>query len=126
MEIYIICRKNERVVCIKTFQKKLGITTVRLKVIFLVSLNQPAAICGLLLSGFVSEKIGRRKSLMMFNFAQILVSFLVFSSHTFLTLLASLISSGIFNYTVMIPSFALLSEICLIRSFNYFSGKPFQ
>ena len=121
MEIYIICRKNERVVGIKTFQKKLGITTVRLKVIFLVSLNQPAAICGLLLSGFVSEKIGRRKSLMMFNFAQILVSFLVFSSHTFLTLLASLISSGIFNYTVMIPSFALLSEICLIRSFNYFS-----
>ena len=84
-------------------------------ILSLVSLNQPAAICGLVIAGFVSEKIGRRRSLMLFNFSQILVSFLVFSSHSYLALLASLLSSGILNYTVMIPSFALLSEICLIR-----------
>ena len=51
----------------------------------------------------------------MFSTAQILVSFGVFFSSSYASLMVALIFSGFFNCMVMNPSFALLSEISVIR-----------
>ena len=50
----------------------------------------------------------------MFSTAQILVSFGVFFSSSYASLMVALIFSGFFNCMVMNPSFALLSEISVI------------
>ena len=80
-----------------------------------MSLNQPARILGLFVSAGISEKFGRKKSLIVFGVCQIIVSFVVFLCSDYLSLLVALIFSGFLNCMVMNPSFALLSEISLIR-----------
>ena len=80
-----------------------------------MSLNQPSRILGLTVSAGISEKFGRKKSLIFFSVCQIIVSFAVFLCHSYATLLVALIFSGFLNCMVMNPSFALLSEISLIK-----------
>ena len=80
-----------------------------------MSLNQPSRIVGLFVSAGISEKFGRKRSLILFSLAQIAVSFAVFLCNSYITLMVALIFSGFFNCMVMNPSFALLSEISVIK-----------
>ena len=80
-----------------------------------MSLNQPSRILGLFVSAGISEKLGRKRSLILFSLAQILVSLVAFLCNSYLSLMVALIFSGFFNCMVMNPSFALLSEISVIK-----------
>ena len=82
---------------------------------FLVTLNQPARVLGLFLSGAISDKIGRKRSLIVVSVFQITSSLTMYFVNSYTTLMVNLCVSGIAMSMVMIPSYALLSEICLIR-----------
>ena len=85
------------------------------RVYFAVSLNQPSKMFGLILSGFISEKLGRKKCLILVSFLQILTSVAIHFSNSYMTLLVALTFSGGLNSMVLNPSFSFLSEISLIR-----------
>ena len=70
---------------------------------FLVTLNQPARVLGLFLSGLISEKIGRKKSLIYFSIFQILASVAMFFVNSYATLMVALFATGISMAMVMIP-----------------------
>ena len=94
---------------------KIELQQYKFQSIFSVSLNQPSRILGLFVSAGISEKFGRKRSLILFSLAQIAVSFAVFLCNSYITLMVALIFSGFFNCMVMNPSFALLSEISVIK-----------
>ena len=83
--------------------------------LFLVTLNQPARVLGFFLSGAISDKIGRKRSLIVVSVFQIISSLTMYFVNSYTTLMVNLCVSGIAMSMVMIPSYALLSEICLIR-----------
>ena len=70
---------------------------------------------GLILSGFISERLGRKKCLILVSVLQILTSVAIHFSTSYLTLLVALTFSGGLNSMVLTPSFSFLSEIALIR-----------
>ena len=70
---------------------------------FLVTLNQPARVLGLFLSGLISEKIGRKKSLIYFSIFQILASVAMFFVNSYATLMVALFATGVSMAMVMIP-----------------------
>ena len=80
-----------------------------------MSLNQPVQVVGLQGAGPLSERLGRRRSLMVCSVFQIIISLAIHFSSSYLTLLVSLTFSGALNSMVLNPSYAYLSEICLIR-----------
>ena len=80
-----------------------------------VSLNQPARMFGLMVAGLISERLGRKKALLVCSLLQILISIGVHFCSSFISLLVALIFSGCFNSMILNPSFAFLSEISLIR-----------
>ena len=81
-----------------------------------VSLSQPAQVVGLQGAGLMSERLGRRKSLMVCGVFQIIISLATHFSSSYITLLVTLTFSGALNSMVLSPSYAYLSEISLIRS----------
>ena len=81
-----------------------------------MSLNKAARVLGLLGAGVMSEKLGRRRSLMVCGVFQIIISLATHFSSSYLTLLVTLTFSGALNSMVLSPSYAYLSEISLIRS----------
>ena len=84
-------------------------------IIFSVSISQPTRIIGLFLAGFLSEKIGRKKSLIVASILQIVVACSVYFCSCFESLVVVVALSNLFSCMVQVPSYALLSEICLIR-----------
>ena len=80
-----------------------------------VSLSQPAQVLGLQLAGVMSEKLGRRRSLVVCGVFQVIISLATHFSTSYLTLLVTLTFSGALNSMVLNPSYAFLSEISLIR-----------
>ena len=80
-----------------------------------VSLSQPAQVLGLQLAGVMSEKLGRRRSLVVCGVFQVIISLATHFSTSYLTLLVALTFSGALNSMVLNPSYAYLSEISLIR-----------
>ena len=80
-----------------------------------MSLNKAARVLGLLGAGVMSEKLGRRRSLMVCGVFQIIISLATHFSSSYLTLLVTLTFSGALNSMVLNPSYAYLSEISLIR-----------
>ena len=81
-----------------------------------MSLSKPAQVLGLQGAGLMSEKLGRRRSLMVCGLLQIVISLAIHFSTSYLTLLVALTFSGALNSMVLNPSYAYLSEISLIRS----------
>ena len=77
-----------------------------------------AAILGLFLPGYLSEKFGRRKMLVVGSILQILTCCLFYFCNSFHTL--NLISALTIMtcYIVMIPGYSLLSEV------RFTSDKP--
>ena len=82
---------------------------------FSVSLNQPSSMLGLIVAGPLSDRLGRKRTLIVGSFLQILVSVAIFFSGSYNSLLVALTFSGCFNVLIIPPSYAYLSEISLIR-----------
>ena len=79
-----------------------------------MSLTKPAQMVGLQGAGLMSEKLGRRRSLMVCSVLQIVIALAIHFSNSYLTLLVALTFSGALNSMVLNPSYAYLSEISLI------------
>ena len=77
------------------------------------SIGRLAACVGLLVSGFLSEQLGRRRILIAGSCLQILTCGLFYFASTFLTLTLMVAAALLVNVLVMIPSYALLSEVSL-------------
>ena len=68
---------------------------------------------GLLVSGFLSEQLGRRRILIAGSCLQILTCSLFYFASSFLTLTLMVAAALLVTVLVMIPSYALLSEVSL-------------
>ena len=82
---------------------------------FPVSLNQISRMFGLMTAGVISERLGRKKAMLICSLLQISISIGVHFSSSFISLLVALAFSGGFNTMILNPSYAFLSEISLIR-----------
>ena len=86
-----------------------------LLLIFVVSLCQPARVLGFLVGGLLSEKFGRKKSLILISACQILTSVCLTFTYSFLTLLLAMCFS-IFSLCLSTnPCYTFTTEISLIR-----------
>ena len=65
------------------------------------------------MSGFLSEQLGRRRILIAGSCLQILTCCLFYFSSSFLTLTLMVAAALLVTVLVMIPSYALLSEVSL-------------
>ena len=77
------------------------------------SIGRLAACVGLLVSGFLSEQLGRRRILIAGSGLQILTCCLFYFAASFLTLTLMVAAALLVTVLVMIPSYALLSEVSL-------------
>ena len=74
----------------------------------------PTRIIGLFSSGFISDKLGRKKCLIVSSILQIASSCSAYFCSSFPALLTAVALSNLFSCMVQVPSYSLLSEICLI------------
>ena len=74
----------------------------------------PTRIVGLFSSGFISDKLGRKKCLILSSILQIASSCSAYFCSSFPALLTAVALSNLFSCMVQVPSYSLLSEICLI------------
>ena len=70
---------------------------------------------GLFISGYFSEKIGRKRCLILGSIVQIISACSVYFCTSYASLMMTVALTGFSVCMVTIPSYALLSEICLIR-----------
>ena len=80
-----------------------------------VTINQPARVMGLMLSSFLAERFGRKRCLIVGAVSQIVSATSIYFCSSYLSLMIALSVNGLCVVTVMVPSYALLTEICLIR-----------
>ena len=80
-----------------------------------MSINQPARVIGLFISGYLSEKMGRKRCLILGSIVQIISAISVYFCTSYESLMMTVALTGLSVCMVTIPSYALLSEICLIR-----------
>ena len=80
-----------------------------------MSINQPTRVLSVFCSGFLSEKIGRKKTLILGSICQILGGLSVFFSRSFTSLFVSVGFCGFFMCLIDTAKYSILSEICLIR-----------
>ena len=76
-----------------------------------MSIRKLAAILGLFLSSFLSDRIGRKKVLIVGSLLQILTSCLFYFCNSFLTLTLMVAASRPSCLMVKIPSYLMLSEV---------------
>ena len=76
-----------------------------------MSIRKLAAILGLFLSSFLSDKFGRRKMLMVGSLLQILTCCLFYFCNSFPTLTLMVAASMLSCFMVIVPSYSLLSEV---------------
>jgi len=82
---------------------------------WLLTLSQPSRMVGTFITGYLAERIGRKKSLILCSFCQILGCLFIFLSNSFPSLMIALCLTGLTTGMALIPSYALLSELSLIR-----------
>ena len=80
-----------------------------------MSINQPTRVLSVFCSGFLSEKIGRKKTLILGSICQISGGLSVFFSRSFTSLFVSVGFCGFFMCLIDTAKYSILSEICLIR-----------
>ena len=68
-----------------------------------------------MLSSFLAERLGRKPCLIVGAVSQILSAASIYFCTTYTSLMVALSLNGLCVITVMVPSYSLLSEICLIR-----------
>ena len=68
-----------------------------------------------MLSSFLAERLGRKPCLIVGAVTQILSAASIYFCTTYTSLMVALSLNGLCVITVMVPSYSLLSEICLIR-----------
>ena len=85
------------------------------------SIGRLAACVGLLVSGFLSEQLGRRRILIAGSGLQILTCCLFYFAASFLTLTLMVAAALLVTVLVMIPSYALLSEVS-----QFLYNSPFR
>ena len=90
---------------------------IRLRDFVSVTLNQPARVLGLFLSGAISDKIGRKKSLIAFSIFQIISSVAMYFVRSYESLMVTLCLSGLSMSMVMIPREH--ENILLIKIFKF-------
>ena len=94
-----------------------------------MSANQPPRVLGLFISSFLSERLGRRMSLILGSVLHVVTGVAVYFCHSFVSLTIAISVSAVSLQMVTVPSYALLSEICLIRyrnvlaCLNYFTDN---
>merc|ERR1712179_804748 len=88
---------------------KTGILLDIFQVSWLLTLSQPTRMVGTFVTGYLNERIGRKKSLILCSVCQILGCIFIFLSTSYLSLMG--MSTGM----ALLPSYALLSEMSLIR-----------
>ena len=76
-----------------------------------MSIRKLAAILGLFLSSFLSDKFGRRKILIVGSLLQILTCCLLYFCNSFPTLTLMVAASMLSCFMVIVPSYSLLSEV---------------
>ena len=76
-----------------------------------MSIRKLAAILGLFLSSFLSDKFGRRKILIVGSLLQILTCCLFYFCNSFPTLTLMVAASMLSCFMVIVPSYSLLSEV---------------
>ena len=86
-----------------------------LNIFFAVTINQPARVLGIMLSSFLADRFGRKPCLIVGAVSQIVSSASIYFCTTYISLMVALSLNGLCVITVMVPSYSLLSEICLIR-----------
>jgi len=94
---------------------KTGILLDIFQVSWLLTLSQPTRMVGTFVTGYLNERIGRKKSLILCSVCQILGCIFIFLSTSYLSLLLSLSLMGMSTGMALLPSYALLSEMSLIR-----------
>jgi len=82
---------------------------------WILSLSQPSRMIGTFMTGYLAERIGRKKSLILCGICQMIGGFAIFLSTSYLTLILSLSLTGLTTGMALLPSYALLSEMSLIR-----------
>ena len=80
-----------------------------------MSINQPTRVLSVFCSGFLSENLGRKKTLILGSICQILGGLSVFFSRSFTSLFVSVGFCGFFMCLIDTAKYSILSEICLIR-----------
>ena len=80
---------------------------------FSASIRYLAAILGLFLSGYLSEKFGRRKMLIVSSILQIITCSLFYFCNSFHTLNLMSALSIMVVFFALIPSYSLLSDVRL-------------
>ena len=79
-------------------------------------------ILGLFSSWFLSDKLGRKKCLIVSSILQIVSSCSVYFCSSFPTLMVAVALSNLFSCMVMVPSYSLLSEISTISLRGHLSS----
>jgi len=82
---------------------------------WLMSLSQPTRMVGTLFTGFLQDKIGRKKCLLLCSVCQCVGCILIYLSTSYITLLLALCVTGFTTGLALLPSYSILSEISLIR-----------
>ena len=86
-----------------------------LNIFLAVTINQPARVIGIMLSSFFAERFGRKPCLIVGALSQIVSAASIYFCTSYTALMVALSLNGLCVITVMVPSYSLLSEICLIR-----------
>ena len=68
-----------------------------------------------MLSSFLAERFGRKPCLIVGALTQIVSAAAIYFCESYTSLMVTLCLNGLCVITVMVPSYSLLSEICLIR-----------
>ena len=82
--------------------------------LFTGGVSQVVRIAGFLCAKFLSDKLGRKKCLMLVSMLQIVSSCCVYFCSSFSTLMVAASLSNMIACMVMVPSYSLLSEISTI------------
>merc|ERR1712212_351803 len=70
---------------------------------------------GTFITGYLAERIGRKRSLILCSLCQTVGCIFIFLSNSYTSLLLSVSLTGLTTGMALLPSYAILSEISLIR-----------
>merc|ERR1719412_2418813 len=79
------------------------------------SISLGSGVVALLLSKYLNERIGRKKSLVAATILQVISICCVYFCNSFLSLAIMMGLANLFSAMLTVPGYSLLSEICLIR-----------
>jgi len=92
-----------------------GILLDIFQVSWLLTLSQPSRMVGTFITGYLAERIGRKRSLILCSLCQAVGCVFIFLSNSYTSLLLSVSLTGLTTGMALLPSYAILSEMSLIR-----------